>query len=203
MGKNFFSWKSLKHPKLWRKYFPSISIRDIVFTADIEILGMWSEVFPKKFWMHFREACIAVLPETSHSRRKRLEERLKGYFHGSAHAFLAAAQQAMWKFANRTLPQKFPHIVQIRPPTAFELLEVSGLWPTVPIGGVPTPVLMFPEKVQLKIVTAISKDMDFCRGEVEVDMQKMRAMAKPLISEIRKSAPLWEKEIRKTGKMLR
>ena len=37
------------HPGCWRKYFPSISVRDVFFTANIEIKRFWTEVFPDKF----------------------------------------------------------------------------------------------------------------------------------------------------------
>lgn len=201
--KVFFMEAVLKHPKLWRKYFPSLSVRDIIFTANIEITGLWSETFPKKFWKHFREACIAILPETPLSRRKRLEARLKGYFDGSPHAFLTATQQTMWKFTEVTIPKKFPYIIRVSPAADFEIVGVVGMWPTVPISGVPSAMLMFPETIRLEIRTAISVDRDFCKGEVEVDMLKLRDMAKPLLSQIRKSAQFWEREVRKASKILR
>jgi len=201
--KVFFMEVLLKHPKLWRKYFPSISVRDIVFTASIEIIGLWSEVFPRKFWQHFREACIATLPDTPNSVRKRLEARLKGYFDGSPQAFITAMHQTMLEFTQKTIPQKFPHAIKVRPEGDFEIVDVIADWPVVPISGVPTPIVMFPETIRIRIITAISNNIDFCKGEVEVDMRELRHMAKPLLSDMRKSAQFWERQVRKTSKMLR
>lgn len=201
--KVFFMEVVFKHPELWRKYFPSISIRDIIFTASIEIIGLWSEVFPKKFWQHFREACIATMPDTPFSTRKRLETRLKGYFKGSPQAFVTALHQTMLKFMNVTIPRKFAHAIRVRPETDFEVIDVFGTWPTVPISTVPTQIVMFPEKIQIRIRTAISKDIDFCKGEVEVDIRELRRLVKPLLSQMRQTAEFWEKEVRKASRMIR
>lgn len=200
--KTFYVEVTLEHPKLWREYFPSFSVRDIQFTGNIEIKGLWGEILPTTFWRHYRDACRAVLPGIQTSERMRYERTIRGYFNGSPYAFFAALQNELMKLIYQELPEHFPKYITVEP-SDIEIVGVTGAYPQLQLGIVPNPLQMFPEVVKIILKTKIRADETMRTGTITVDIDELRKRSSQLIDNMRKNSGYWEEQVSSLGRSLK
>lgn len=172
----------LNHPSIWQKVFGSISIRDIVFTINIEnMTGLISENMPPNMARHLRYATASIMSDKA-SVKTRYNQMVKEYAGGPWQLVIATGSR-ITHLTTIEIPKQILSLISIDPTDQFEILDVKPIPHMATLDTMPLP-MYFPSVVRIAIRTRLEVGELTKKGRIEIDLAELSKMIAQAIKEI-------------------
>jgi hypothetical protein len=176
----------------WKNVFGSISLRDIVFTVNLEnMTGLISENMPSDMGRQMRYATAALIANKM-SEKERFKKIVEEYA-GGPWSLLIAAGTRITHLTSQEIPVEMESLISIDPADEFEFLGAQALPLMATIASIPLP-MHFPNVTRLSIRTRLEAGTLTRKGRVEVDLNELRKMVSQAVKEIRSMAKAIKQE---------